>query len=209
MPNTTYARSQGRNRFSRRRYGRYVTKGYLKAVVGVPENKWLNVTQAPTAIPATGLNVQLNNIGTGTSQSSRIGNEVSNKTLHMRLDIARGAVDSLLRVIIYWYLDGSVATPESILEDVNYQSPLNKVNGKSFWVKFDKTYSIASGQTQLVVDEIWRKLKCKTEYSTPGDQPNLPVTTANALYVLFISNQATVANQPILSFTNRLTFLDV
>lgn len=206
MPNTTYGRSMGRN--PRRRYhGKYVTKNYLKAIVGVPEVKWVNSVLPPTPVPDTGIIGNLNlGISPGTGESARIGNEVTNKSLHMRLDIARGAVDSLLRIIIFWYLDGieiSSPTPATILETVSYQSPLNKTNGKSFWVKFDKTYTIAAGQTQLQVDEIWRKLKCKTEYAE-SDNP-----TNNSLHILYISNQSTTANQPIFSYTNRLNYLDV
>lgn len=213
MPNTTYARSQGRNNFGRRRHSKYVTKGYLKAIVGVPETKWQNALLAPISAPNTILvsgaaaPVILNNISQGTGQQNRIGNQVSNKSLHIRLDIARAAVDSILRVIIFWNLDGSANPVTNLLENnvagAAYQSPLNKEYGKSFWVKFDKSYSIAAGQTQLVVDEIWRKLKCTTEYDeVPG------TITANALYIAFISNQATVANQPLFSFTSRLTYLD-
>lgn len=217
MPNTTYARSQGRNRFGRRNYGKYVTKGYLKAIVGVPESKWINTSLAPTAaapnIVTTGTQqpVVLNAIPQGTTQSTRIGNEVSNKSLHIRLDIARAAVDSLLRVIVFWNLDGfgSATLVSSLLENNTagqaYQSPLNKDFGKTFWVKFDKTYAIAAGQTQLVVDEIWRKLKCKTEYIN-DDSSN---SSANSLHIAFISNQITPANQPLFSFTSRLTYLDV
>ncbi len=206
MPNTTYARSQGRNRFSRRRYSKYVTKGYLKAIVGVPESKWLNTVYPPTPVLSTFSFTPLNALLQGTTQSTRIGNEVSNKSIHIRLDIARAAVDSLVRIILFWNLDGTQPTTNNLLEtNTSYQAPLNKDYGKTFWVKFDKTYSIAAGQTQLVVDEVWRKLKCKTEYinDTSSD------ASANALYMGYISNQATAANQPILSFTARLTYLDV
>lgn len=208
MPDYTYGRSTGRNRFGRRRYGRYVTKGYLKAIVGVPESKWFNVVRAPAVVGPTlgaGTSFPLNLMPQGTTQSTRIGTEISNKSLHVRMDIARAAVDSLLRVIIFWNLDG-VTSNDLLLENpASYQSPLNKDYGKSFWVKFDKTYTIAAGQTQLVVDEVWRKLKCKTEFT--DDATTVP--SQNALFITAISNQATVANQPIWSFTSRLTYMDV
>lgn len=211
MPNATYARSQGRNHFGRRRYGKYVTKNYLKAVVGVPESKWLNTFRIPPA-PVTNIfqSVSLSQIPQGTTQSTRIANEITNKSIHIRLDIARQTVDSLVRIILFWHLDGLIvgaANPDTnLLENPNsYQSPLNKDYGKSFWVKFDKTYSIAAGQTQLVVDEIWRKLKCKTEYTDDA----VTTISANDLRLGWISNQSTAANQPNLSFTARLTYLDV
>ncbi len=207
MPNATYARSQGRNRFGRGYRGRFVTKNYLKAVIGVPEAKWIDTTRAPAPVgPAlgTGPGYQLlNAVPQGTGQNERIGNEISNKSLHIRLDIARAAVDSLLRIIVFWNIDGAY-TPSSILENqASYQSPLNKDLGKTFWVRFDRTYTIAAGQTQLQVDEIWRRFKCKTEYLENG------TISHNGLYIAFISNQATAANQPILSYTARLNYMDV
>lgn len=215
MPFTTYARSQGRNRFGRRRYGPLVTKGYLKSIIGVPEVKWVNTVLVPTPVDSLGTLYNLNAIALGTTESTRIGNEVSNKSLHLRLDLARGPVDALVRIIILWWKDGNTTTaiappspptPSTILETVSYQSPLNKTYGKSMWIKFDKTYTIAAGQTQLIVDEIWRKLRCKTEYVEGTATTS---QTANSLYLLAISNQSTVANQPLFSFTSRLNYMDV
>lgn len=220
MPNTTYARSQGRNHFGRRRYSRYVTKGYLKAIVGVPESKWLNTTQGTLGPLAVANNFNftynLNNVPQGTTQNQRIGDVISNKSLHIRLDIARAAVDSLVRVIVFWYKDGSnplasnpIPLPSviagNLLETASYQSPVNKDQGGSYWIKFDKTYSIAAGQTQLVVDEIWRKLKCQTEFVSD----TVSAQTSNGLYITAISNQADAANQPLMTFTARLTYLDL
>lgn len=206
MPNATYARSQGRNRFGRRYHGRFVTKNYLKAVIGVPEAKWLDTTKAPGPVGSSlvAANYQLlNAMPQGVGQNERVGNEISNKSLHIRLDIARAAVDSLLRIIIFWNIDGAYP-PSSILENqASYQSPLNKDLGKTFWVRFDRTYTIAAGQTQLVVDEIWRRFKCKTEYLEND------AVSHNGLYIAYISNQTTVANQPILSYTARLNYMDV
>jgi len=213
MPFATYARSQGRNYFGRRYRGRFVTKNYLKAIVGVPESKWFNVSVTPTAVPngtPGSYSYHLNPITQGITQNTRVAAEVSNKSLQIRLDIARGAVDSLVRLIIFWYKDGGLSTTgttlaTTILETNDYQSPLNKDNGKSFWVRFDKTYTIAAGQTQLVVDEIWRKLKCKTEYNPEtASSPSV-----NGLYLLALSNQSVIANMPLMSFTSRLTYLDV
>ncbi len=214
MPNSTYARSQGRNRFGRRYHGRFVTKGYLKAIVGVPETKYLDTYVAPIAatsqigIAPTATTFAINNIPSGTEPSQRIGEEVSNRSFHIRLNIQRAAVDSLVRVIIYWNKDGAAQAPSNLLENNTageaYQSPLNKNYGKSFWVRFDKTYSIAAGQTQLVVDEIWRRTKCKTEYNASAIN-----ITANQLLISFISNQTQPANQPLISFTSRVNYMDV
>lgn len=215
MPNSTYARSQGRNHFGRRRHSKYITKGYLKAIIGVPETKWINTSVVPTAVPSvlsptTPLPQSiLNAVPVGTTQSTRIGSEITNKSLHIRLLLQRAAVDAVVRVIIFWSLDGeaagTAATPQRLLEDsTSYLSPLNKDYGKSFWVRFDKTYTLAAGQTALQVDEIWRKLKCKTEYDSETN-----VATCNSLFIVAISNQTVVANQPLISYTARLTYMDV
>lgn len=215
MPNQTYGRSHGRSHFGRRNYSRYVTKGYLRAIVGKPESKWFNTNVAPAAVGAA-LNAgsvyafPLNQIPQGITQSTRIGDAVSNKSLHIRLDIQRAAVDAIVRVIVFWYLDGNTATtpvpPSLLLEDpANYRSPLNKDQGKSFWVKFDKTYSVASGQTAIQVDEVWRKLKCQTEYTSDAES----TPSNNTLYIAALCNQTTVANQPLMSFTSRITYLDL
>lgn len=217
MPNYTYARSQGRNRFGGRRHSRYVTKGYLKAVIGTPESKFLDRNNTPFTIPSTmttSNTFSLNNMITqGPSQYQRIGNEVSNKSLHVRLNLARAAtVDSLVRVIIFWNIDGldlgdSANTNLLALNTAGnaYISPLNKNYGKSFWVRYDRTYTLAAGQSQLVVDEIWRKLKCKTEWNIA--EP--PAITRNQLYITFISNQTVAGNQPTASFYARLNYMDV
>lgn len=218
MPNQTYARTQGRNRFGGRRRGNLVTKGYLRAVIGPMETKWYNSFNATpnVQVPSAGTIFNLNfPINTGNTQNTRIGNQITNRTLHMRLDIARAAsVDSLCRVIIFWWLDGSgqvTPTPSQILEDATiapYRSPLNKEFGKSFWVKFDRLYTLAAGQTQLQTDEIWRKLKCTTEFNDDPTSSNPTGVTQNSLHMLVVSNQATAANQPLFNYTSRLTFTD-
>lgn len=206
MPNSTYGRSQGKN-MRRRSRTPFVTKRYLKQVIGTPETKWYNYTYASTAVTNAGQIVDLSGgITQGVGVSQRVGNEITNKSMHMRLDLTRAAVDSFVRIIIFWYLDGNLTPPivGNVLQTASYQSPLNKDFGKSVWVKFDKTYTLAAGQTQLQVDEIWRKLKCKTEFNS-----GTTFTNNNNLYLLAISNQSVLANQPLLSFTNRLTYLDV
>lgn len=232
MPDYSYARSQGRNRFGRRHHSKYVTKGYLKAVVGTPESKFIDtqlpLTQLTTPTSSGTPNVYpLNTLVQGTGQSQRIGNQVSNKSLHMRLELRRifgvGTVNSNLnqfvRVIIFWALDGTVGnavtgpaiTPQQqsvlLLEDPsNYQSPLNKEYGKSFWVKFDRTYTLASGQSELQTDEIWRKVKCSSEYNDAAS--SLVGTTRNALYVLFITSAPSAAQAPSVAFYSRLNYMD-
>lgn len=218
MPNNTYARTQGRNRFSRRKYSRYVTKGYLRAVVGVPENKWVDIPTASYPIMSTPPQLLLlNPISEGTSPNERVGSTVSNKSLHLRLSLSRGQFDTFVRIIIFWWLDGTRTdpatpipiTPDMILETVNFQSPLNRANGKSFWVKFDRTYSLASGQSALQVDEIWRRLKCQSEY--PVNEPPLPADnqpTSNSLHLLALSTIGSEEAAPILQFHSRLTYLD-
>lgn len=216
MPNTTYARTQGHNRFGRRYHGRFVTKGYLKSIIGVPEIKWHNVsTTSPVpaiaSVDTSTLETStyiLNTVGQGNGDSQRIGNEISNKSLHLRFDIRRAAVDSVVRVIVYWNRDGTEQPASDLLEDNTpgraYRSPLNKNFGKTFWVRFDRTYSIAAGQTQLVVEELWRRFKCKTEFEDASTN-----CTANLLFISFISDQTDPANQPLISFTSRVNYMDV
>lgn len=215
MPNYTYARSQGRNRFGRRRYGKYVTKNYLRAVVGPIEQKFTDYTQTALAI----LNQQNVNsilplnagISQGTGQSNRIGNQVQNRSVHIRFDLSRVTVDSFVRVILFWWLDGSLTTNTPTLAQIlespaNYQSPLNKEYGKSFWVKFDRTYTLAAGQTQLQTEEIYRKLKCVTEWNdTAGPQTGI---SHNSLHILFISSQS-LTNAPTLNLYSRVNFTDL
>lgn len=231
MPNTTYGRSNGRN-FRRRNHSRYVTKGYLKAVVGAPESRWMDFLIAPTAITSSGTIFNLNTpfpaptADATTPLGTLRGTEISNKSLHMRLSLRRQAVDSFIRIIIFWNLDGMLAPPTvapvnnggtdlvsgGILTTADYQSPLNKYNGKSFWVKFDKTYTLAAGQTQLQVDEIWRKLKCQTEYSPAvisGGQISGGPAQRNSLHLLAISDQVDAENQPTLEYYSRISYMDV
>lgn len=199
MPDYTPGRSSGRN-FSHYRMSRPKP----------PEQKWFNTTIAPSPVLASlatlpAPNSILNPIPQGVTQSSRIGNEVHNRSVHIRLLLQRAAVDAVVRIIIVWNLDGSVTNPNLLLEDnTNFQSPLNKDYGKSFWVRFDKTYTLAAGQSQLQVDEIWRAVKCTTEYTDDGTT----TPSANSLWLLAISNQATTANQPLLSYIARLTYTD-
>lgn len=219
MPNYTYARSQGRNRIGRRRYGRYVTKNYLKAVIGTPEPKFIDYPLASflaSSTLAASSTFLLNYIRLGTSDTGRIGNQITNKSLHVRLNMARpAALDAMVRVIIFWNMDADNTPNTNLLQDNTagnaYISPLNKDFGKSFWVRYDRTYTLAAGQTQLVVDEIWRKLKCVTEYTgdpTPENPGAQPTITKNALYITFISNQVTSDNFPSCSMYARLNYMD-
>lgn len=204
MPNATYARTQGRN--FRSRASRYRP----------PEVKWFNIeVNTPASVGNTlgatsTINRLLNPIPQGVSQSQRIGDQVNNRSIHMRLLLERGAVDSVCRVILFWSLDGAFAAAgpiqiTNLLENpLNWKSPLNKDYGKSFWVRYDKTYTLAAGQSALQVDEIFRSLKCVTEYQSDASTD----PSQNALYIAFISNQLQIADQPLVSFTTRVNYTD-
>lgn len=221
MPNSTYARSMSHKRRQHYRTN-LVTKGYLRAIVGNPEKKWFNTQLLPTSVPDTGIIQSLTDLTQGVGDSQRIGDTVTIHSNLNRLSIERGSVDAFLRVIMFRWQDQLVTTTppniptvDQILENnpdlvtpPSYQSPLNKNYGKSFKVMFDKTYTIAAGQSQLQVDKIYRSNRYQVEFTDLLIGQGT-VTTTNGTFLLYISNQSVEANQPLFSFIHRITYTDV
>lgn len=216
MPNSTYAKSQTRQR-RHHRSGPLVTKRYLRAIIGSPEKKWFNVNQgSPNGMGVstiTGDIYPLDQVAQGTGDNNRIGDTISLQSIQMRLDLARTTADGVLRVILFRWMQRATPTVANILEaplfaTQQYQQPINKNYGKSIKVLFDKTYTLATGQTQLQTDKIYRKAKYQTEFDSGTAE------SMNGTYLLFIGSPINVASPtaaqfPVYSFTSRITYTDV
>lgn len=177
----------------------------LEHKVPIPEHKWFDSTTSNFSIPATGSVVALDGIVQGDGQNERIGDSVKATSTFYRYTITRVLVDSYVRIIHFIWKSNDVPTVASILQTATVVSPLNRDNGRIIRVLTDKLYTLATGQTQQQVEKHSKRLWYTNKY----DSDAVTTTSVNGLYVLFISDQGTGANQPVINYYNRLTYTDM
>lgn len=214
MPIATNARTQPKKRFFRRKVNPAKTvkeweltklRKQMKRLIPKPELKYKDTTASGTTITTTGTIVRLDNISDDASDTGRIGDKITARSIQMRLAITPNATagSNFLRVILF--LDkqpnGSTATTSLLLEaPTNYNSPLYLAYGKRFKVLFDRTYTVDTDATGSQVDKLFRKLRYVAEFNDSGN------VSTNQLNVLFLSDQAT--NGPSISYYFRLRWID-
>lgn len=172
-----------------------------------PEVKWYNTQIGAVAITQNSSTIYPLNGGItqGVGQSQRVGDLVQNKELLIRLDVTRVAVDSIVRVIVFWCKDGASPTGSDLLENAfSYLSPLNKNQSMTYWVEYDDSFTLLAQEKSIQLRHIYRKLRCKTQFESA-----LTTINQNQLNIMFISNQSTVANQPTVNMISRITYTDL
>lgn len=180
----------------------------LKRMMPKPERKYFDTFQpTATGTAITGTMIQLDGVSSGTSESNRIGDQITVQSLLLRLAVQTGSAGTgFLRVILFRWKPGSGILPptaSNLLQTVNYLSPINVDYGEQIKVIMDKTYALATGSSQLQIDKFWRRKRYVVNYNNAT--PTAP--NSNSTYLFFISDIST--GSPTYQFYSRLRFTDM
>jgi hypothetical protein len=187
----------------------------------VPKTEWKFFDTIPsslTTIPnGNGTQpIPLINMAQGITDQTRVGDEITPKNNYLRFTLTRGLTDSFVRVIMFWWKAVQIAaapgtaTPQTpdVLQTApvpgfQYLAPINKDQGRNVKVIYDRTFTLGTGESQIQVEKVYRQFK----YVTTEFQQSAIYANKNQLYILFIGSEV-LANQPTVSYYNRLTYTD-
>jgi len=160
----------------------------------------------------------------GVTQNEFIGYKGVWKSYTHRMSLNRPAqitpTDTFLRVIVFIWKPseltyaGNPNTPaihqildnglSSTATSFTYLSPYSREWSKQYTILYDKTFTIAQYQTELVLDKAYKKLhKSFTAFAPIETGATL---TSNVPYVYFISDNDVVNDQPIIKYWPRLSY---
>lgn len=180
-----------------------------------PEIKFIDTvngtTATPIAIPNTGTSqVVLNSMIEGTTNGTRIGSQVAVKSVYYQFILNLGAtvVPVVVRHILLWDRQPNAIAPSyasifNIGTGSAVTSPLNLQNRNRFVVLADERIPLSPNGDQIVIRDGFRKINQKATYAENNAFP-----TSGALLLLFISNENTGAEQPTVTGTWRLRYID-
>lgn len=171
-----------------------------------PELKYKDENWTDSSISATGTVTMLGEINQGTSASERVGDRVTYKSIHARMNFylpqqATGAAldGDVVRVMFFIdtkpYEVGTAIGVDEILDTENYLSFRNLELSTRFKVLKDDTFAInytgaTDGGGTMAVNGVNRykefnaKLEVQTKFNNATSPPNPPVS--NVLYCLLI-----------------------
>ncbi len=190
-------------------WGRYnKSNGFMRE-----ELKFFDTTQTVLNFFTTGtVNVSLNLIPQGTTESTRLGRKCIIKSIqlrlqlnHVRLQSSEVATGDTMRVILLLdrQANGVVPSVASVLETTNYQSFYNLANNQRFAILFDKIYDFHhpsgagdgsaandwSGQQKTIL--FAKALHVPIEFS--GTAGAIAEIASNNLVILFINEFGSVS----------------
>lgn len=146
----------------------------------------------------------LNDMPQGDGDTTRDGDSIKCQGLTLRGVLARNGADATVRMVIVWDKQNNVV-PADIFHLAGQQSApwSNKSYDHRFQsrILYDRTFTLDTDATRLNF-HVKKNIMLHTQF-------NSGTTTINtgALRVFFISDQVTI-NEPVLTFTSRLTFTD-
>jgi hypothetical protein len=210
---------KGKRTYNRNRQNKPIDpqiKNYVKQqMVQDLELKYIDVAASPTNVTTTGTIGALVNIGQGSAQGSRIGDELTmNKLLwNVNITAANSDVYSHARAILFqWHPNVSLISPTvaAILElpTATFLSALNWENRDQYTVLWDHSWSLTgtatvpcdkSDQVAFTTIVPKRKKVIFEKGSTAGG--------SNIIFLMFISDSA-AAPFPTIQWYARLEYLD-
>lgn len=205
------------NTLDRRRAGR---RSMVNNPAGIIEKKFLDGIQALNT-DTTGSVTALNAMAQGTSQSTRIGNKITMKSLYVRWALGQGtttATPPIVRVTILYdkQPNATLATLAEIYQVTGSSltlSPMNMANRDRFIVLMDETYSPAYPYNDTAVTEFadfhkkYLKLNLDTIYNNTNGGTIADINTG-ALLVATSANVVSGTAEPTLTFSHRLRYID-
>lgn len=191
-----------------------------------PEVKYTDQTQTGafpdavpvlTPLPSTGAVVVLNDlaISSGTN-GSFTGNQVMTKSCAYRFEVALpegmsvAPVPTSGRVCLVWDKQPNNATAAwtDIFAQATYLSFTNMSNRERFVVLRNQQFSLSPQGDETLFFEGFCNINMLSTFTTvnTGSNPTIPYT--GALLVAYISDQVTADNQPTLTGTWRVRYID-
>ncbi|AXL65947.1 putative capsid protein [Circular genetic element sp.] len=212
-----------RSNNSRSRYGPYrrltSTDRHQSSVYPRPELKFLDSNalgdpytgSSPQPITTAGNVYCLVEIPAGTGPNQRVGQQASIHSCAYRYEIDLPAtpanqVPTSGRVIMFWDKtpQSNYPTVPQVLTNANYLAFMNLINRDRFVILRNHQFSLSPNGDQNLFFEGYVKINMNTTWS---DQANT-VPQSGGLFILFIGDQGTAANQPTINGDWRVRFYD-
>lgn len=215
-------------------YKRIPRLGTIKSTYTVPEKKFLDNATINSPVGNTGGLLLLNGLSQGTSSITRIGQQVTWKSFHLKFYLDGRSINSStpntydwtshVRIMVIWDVQPNGATPiasdvlDNAATSVALVSSLNKANGARFRILFDRRYhvqhtwytttpTLTLGQPGSIYDEVYLKMNQITHYANTSTGLVSDIKTG-ALWLMAISDTATADEQPYFTFYTRLRYTD-
>lgn len=183
----------------------YRTAKQLQAIVNV-EKKMFNVLQPLTSISNAGTIISLVNPSQGAGVNNRVGNSIKLKSLQIRCELqpAIGTpTNERIRVMLvkdlrrgYESATNTFINPtlSDILLDTSnpIPSPWTQENMGRFTIMYDKVIQVDVDDWPKRMLTIYKKMNHHLRFPLDGSNQ----ATYGGLYLVFVSEQATLASQP-------------
>lgn len=184
---------------------------FIKGLVN-SEFKAIDTTFVGQNISNLGTVYLLNGCQKGTNYDQRDGRSLKVKSLWCSSACVRNVTTGPSIVRLIWFVDKqpSGATPAvtDVLASASIYAPRNLSNKKRFFVLKEKILSVSStgGKEKVIHKPVYKALDMHTAYDN-GNAGTIADISSNAIFLLAISDQAT-SNYPLISFYNRIRFVD-
>lgn len=170
-------------------------------------------TPVNTPIPNTGLVACLNQLVTGSGVQNFTGNQITVKSVAYRyeLDLPATAANQRPtsgRVMLIWdrQPNGQAADYTEIFSTSNYLAFANVNTRERFVILRNDQYSLSPNGDQTIFVERFVKINMVSTYV--NGQTGAAVPQTGAVLLVYISDQATEANQPTISAVARVRYYD-
>lgn len=187
------------------------------------EEKNITFTKSSTISTATSDITLINGLQQGTTDSTRVGDDVRFKSLFIRMAILQnslGGTSQPIRIIVLRDNQSNGAAPSgtNILTNANdYLSPLNLDYSRRFKILKDKMISVHQNGSAMQLLKWYFDLdkqqthtggKGSTQHRTDyglGNAGTVADISTGAYYIVFLSNSA---DGPIVEYTSRMRYVD-
>lgn len=127
------------------------------------ELKYFITANASISISAVGQIFGLTNtIAQGTSETQRIGTQITLRNVLTRFDVTHDDSTNVFRIILFRWMEEGTPAVADILQDttiVPWLSSLSAKFAKSIQVIYDKSYSMSTNTDANIVGKIFKKLR--------------------------------------------------
>lgn len=187
--------------------------GYLmlKKMLNV-EKKFFDVSFSAGAIPLTATLTPITLVAEGNDYNQRAGISIKMNSIQWRIKISLGATPLPNTIRFLLFIDnecaGATASLGDLLENtaIPTVSPLNHVNGKRFKILNDSCVQISPNGDEQKWLQGFIKLNNHVKYQ--GTTGVIANAREGNLFFLLVSDQATVASQPVADGLMRTRFID-
>lgn len=207
-------RRMKRQRRNRKRPSKKFVKTVRHIIEKTVEKKY-RFYQSGSTVSSLGYALYLTDVPIGTSDTTRIGDQISLRSVRFKITATVADTTNWVRVILFQYIpqiDSSTFTPTTypianILIDTTttWLSPYSHDNRYNFRILYDKTHLVVSNQSnQLTMFKGFIKKfpRDKIQYYAGST-----TTQVNAIHMLILSDSG-VAPHPSFTYSIKLNFSD-